>query len=169
MLSKLLKIDSYNGTQRNREKILWIYGANCFRPRHTRIQAAQMQRRPIHKDEFLMRFGGARGDIYRCIGKYGVYCLWILPHPSKCNEFTAYFQAYVRGRVPRYEHAVGDDPENGESRCEYDPMAMPVNGYDTYEDRRRTVSETESVCCVIVLEISISDSRNNRIRPRLDW
>ena len=113
-------------------------------PRHARIQSMGIQTRIRRKDEFLITFGEAMGgyiDVLRCRG----YCLWILPSPAKCNEFIAYFQEYMRGRIHRYDYSISGNTENDEQHCAYAPETIPGDGEDTYEGRIRALSVAETV------------------------
>ena len=58
--------------------------------------------------------------------------------------------------------------ENDAGSKGYNPTTTIGNGYDTYEERMRSVAAKEAEWGDWVLEISISDSMHNNLRARLD-
>ena len=110
----------------------------------------------------------ARGEIYRRAENRKEYCLCILAHPVKCNEPISDFQEYVRGRAPRYDYPISTYSTNDGGMQQYDRMTTPGDGYDTDKERRRTVTLADSVCCVWILEISISDPMSKNLCARFD-
>ena len=64
------KLDSDTGNQMGKKKLLWKYESICSQSRNTRTRAIKIQERIRSRDDFLIRFGGSRGERYISVLKF---------------------------------------------------------------------------------------------------